>query len=71
MAGIATADADALVAVSHLKKDHILDEKHSHEGSSDVHELDGIHDRLEFPTEEEKATLRRVADRMPWNAYCE
>ncbi|KAL0959073.1 hypothetical protein HGRIS_014372 [Hohenbuehelia grisea] len=33
------------------------------------HELDGIHDGLEFPTEEEKATLRRVPDVIPWNAY--
>ena len=34
-----------------------------------LHELDGIHDGLEFPTEEERATLRRVADKVPWNAY--
>jgi len=34
------------------------------------HELDEIHDGLEFPTEEEKATLRRVPDSVPWNAYC-
>lgn len=33
------------------------------------HELDGIHDGLEFPTEEEKRTLRRVADSIPWAAY--
>ncbi|KAG7443567.1 peptide transporter PTR2A [Guyanagaster necrorhizus] len=33
------------------------------------HELDGIHDGLEFPTEEEIATLRRVSDKLPWNAY--
>ncbi|KAL0071133.1 hypothetical protein AAF712_001691 [Marasmius tenuissimus] len=68
MAGIATADADELIAVSHLKRDHILDEKRSHP-SVDDHELDEAHEGLEFPTEEEKATLRRVADRMPWNAY--
>ncbi len=35
------------------------------------HELDGIHDGLEFPTEEEKRTLRRVADTIPWTAYCQ
>jgi POT family proton-dependent oligopeptide transporter len=35
------------------------------------HELDGIHDGLEFPTEEERATLRRIPDTIPWNAYCE
>jgi POT family proton-dependent oligopeptide transporter len=32
-------------------------------------ELDGIHDGLVFPTEEETLTLRRVSDVMPWNAY--
>jgi proton-dependent oligopeptide transporter, POT family len=31
--------------------------------------LDGIHDGLEYPTEEERRTLRRVADRIPWAAY--
>ncbi|KDR80157.1 hypothetical protein GALMADRAFT_62598 [Galerina marginata CBS 339.88] len=50
-----------------------LDKKHD-SGSSDRqseldHELDGIHDGLEFPTEEERATLRRVPDKVPWNAY--
>jgi POT family proton-dependent oligopeptide transporter len=39
--------------------------------SEDEHELDGIHDGLEFPTEEERATLRRIPDTVPWNAYCE
>ncbi|KAK7451239.1 hypothetical protein VKT23_012577 [Stygiomarasmius scandens] len=39
----------------------------SHEGDSI--ELDGIHDGLEFPTEEERATLRRVSDSLPWSAY--
>jgi POT family proton-dependent oligopeptide transporter len=32
-------------------------------------ELDGIHDGLVFPTEEETLTLRRVSDVMPWSAY--
>ena len=36
--------------------------------SVEVH--DGIHDGLVFPTEEERATLRRVPDNVPWNAYC-
>ncbi|KAG5339839.1 hypothetical protein C0989_003348 [Termitomyces sp. Mn162] len=33
--------------------------------------LDGIHDALEFPTEEERETLRRVPDTVPWSAYRE
>ena len=41
-----------------------------HKSLEEEHELDGIHDGLEFPTEEEKATLRRVPDSVPWNAYC-
>lgn len=32
---------------------------------------DGIHDGLIFPTEEERETLRRVPDNVPWNAYRE
>jgi hypothetical protein len=31
----------------------------------------GIEDEFLPPTEEETATLRRVADRIPWNAYRE
>ena len=37
--------------------------------STEDHELDGVHDGLEFPTDEEKETLRRVPDKIPWNAY--
>jgi len=33
-------------------------------------ESDGIHDGLTFPTEEERLTLRRVPDNIPWPAYC-
>jgi len=33
-------------------------------------ELDGIHDGLIFPTEDERLTLRRVPDSIPWNTYC-
>lgn len=35
-----------------------------------LHEMDGIHDGLVCPTEEERQKLRRVADNIPWNAYC-
>ncbi|KAJ6546212.1 peptide transporter PTR2A [Mycena vulgaris] len=34
-----------------------------------LHEIDGIHDGLVCPTEEERVALRRVADKIPWNAY--
>ena len=34
-------------------------------------ELDGIHDGLTFPTDEEKESLRRVPDSIPSNAYRE
>jgi len=32
-------------------------------------EYDEVHAGLEFPTEEEIVTLRRVCDTIPWNAY--
>ncbi|KDR86044.1 hypothetical protein GALMADRAFT_109580 [Galerina marginata CBS 339.88] len=31
--------------------------------------LDGIHDGLEPPTDEERAVLRRVPDNIPWDSY--
>jgi POT family proton-dependent oligopeptide transporter len=31
---------------------------------------DGVHDGLVFPTDDERATLRRVPDSIPINAYC-
>ena len=33
-------------------------------------ELDGIHDHLEFPTEDEMKSLRRVPDSIPLRTYC-
>jgi POT family proton-dependent oligopeptide transporter len=72
MAGL-QHDTDALAALSHAENEkRFSTEKHS---QSDIaehepdHELDGIHDGLEFPTEEEKLTLRRVPDSVPWAAY--
>ncbi|KAJ7501461.1 peptide transporter PTR2A [Mycena galericulata] len=38
-------------------------------GQLKLHEIDGIHDGLVCPTEEERETLRRVTDAIPWNAY--
>ncbi|KAJ8520799.1 hypothetical protein ONZ45_g2420 [Pleurotus djamor] len=63
----ALADPAVAPVVLHEKSE----KRSSSESSiSDVeHELDGIHDGLEFPTEEEKLTLRRVSDAIPWNAY--
>ncbi|KAJ6479566.1 peptide transporter PTR2A [Mycena sanguinolenta] len=37
--------------------------------SSKLYPIDGIHDGLVCPTEEELATLRHVGDAIPWNAY--
>lgn len=34
-----------------------------------VQELDGIHTNLESPTEEDKRTLSRVADKIPSTVY--
>ncbi|KIJ60849.1 hypothetical protein HYDPIDRAFT_116711 [Hydnomerulius pinastri MD-312] len=32
-------------------------------------DVDSVHEGLEFPTEEELATLRRVSDSIPWASY--
>ncbi|KAJ7723633.1 peptide transporter PTR2A [Mycena maculata] len=37
--------------------------------TAQLHEIDGIHDGLVCPTEDERQTLRRIADDIPWNAY--
>ncbi|KAF8882515.1 peptide transporter PTR2A [Gymnopilus junonius] len=58
-------DDQGLAALADIKKSDSLSEKHS-----DIdHEFDEVHDGLEFPTDEERATLRRVPDSLPWNAY--
>lgn len=35
-----------------------------------LHEIDGIHDGLVCPSDDEYAVLRRVADAIPWDSYC-
>nr|VWO95986.1 WxL domain surface protein [Ganoderma boninense] len=70
MAGL-QADKDIIAGLAEAKHDELELEKKglSPTSSNHSHELDGIHDGLEFPTEEEKKTLRRVADTLPWAAY--
>lgn len=65
-AGYAEAERDQYILEKKLgaSHDHIVSEAASHD-------LDGIHDGLEFPTDEERETLRRVPDYIPWNAYRE
>lgn len=72
MAGLQT-DKDIIAGLAEAKRDEYELEKKgvSPPSSAHSHELDGVHDGLEFPTEEEKKTLRRVADSLPWAAYCE
>lgn len=62
---------DEKAALPELKKPEGSISSEQQLGVEITPELDGIHDGLEFPTEEEKATLRRVADTIPWNAYRE
>lgn len=70
MAGIAQDDIVAgLAEAEKVRYEHNL----KHPSISDSHSVketnDGIHDGLEFPTDEEKQTLRRVPDKIPTNAY--
>lgn len=55
--------------VDYDKKVHADEVSLTEKGASLEIELDGIHDGLEFPTEEEIEILRRVSDAIPWTAY--
>ncbi|KDQ16329.1 hypothetical protein BOTBODRAFT_54116 [Botryobasidium botryosum FD-172 SS1] len=72
MAGL-QADSAIPQGLAEAKKDEFEYEKRHHSvdvaSASEFHEPDGIHDGLTFPTEEERATLRRVSDSIPWSAY--
>lgn len=72
MAGLQTDDA-LFAGLAEAKKDEFEYEQKRSSSATDcvLHELDGIHDGLQFSTDEERDTLRRVADKVPWNAYRE
>lgn len=71
MAGL-QADKDILAGLAEAKHDELeYEKKNLDDSTSQEHELDGIHDGLEFPTKDERHTLRRVSDTIPWSAYCE
>ena len=73
MAGLQT-DTDILAGLAEAKRDELELEKKGirpESRASTEEDLDGIHDGLEFPTEDEKKTLRRVTDSIPWSAYRE
>lgn len=62
---------DALAGISEIKRGQVYtdEEKNAPSERSIYYEDDGVHDGLEFPTEEERHTLRRVSDKLPWAAY--
>jgi proton-dependent oligopeptide transporter, POT family len=69
MAGL-ERDTAIVAGLAEAQRDEAEFEKGSHGDSHSISGLnDGIHDGLVFPTEEEVATLRRVPDSIPWNAY--
>lgn len=72
MAGLTSPDED-FAALSHTEKvrpEFDDDVKRSESSESEERAAnDGVHDGLEFPTEEEKLTLRRISDKLPWAAY--
>jgi hypothetical protein len=55
--------------VEYVKKDELEGSVLSEKGIPA--EQDVLDEILELPTTEEKATLRRVPDSIPWNAYRE
>jgi POT family proton-dependent oligopeptide transporter len=72
MAGL-QHDSAIMQGLSEAQHDEMLvEKKNSIESQVRTEDMsDGIHDGLEFPTEEERLTLRRVSDSIPWNAYRE
>ncbi|KAJ7437895.1 POT family-domain-containing protein [Mycena galericulata] len=63
--GVFAAESEVLKHQSEKHHDDNLDEK----SIPEVDDGDHDHEGLEFPTDEERATLRRVSDQIPWNAY--
>ena len=59
---------EAALHQSEIKTEHPVTRTDSASNEQEIVK-DGIHDDLEFPTEEERRTLRRVADTIPWNSY--
>ncbi|KAK1233745.1 hypothetical protein PQX77_003092 [Marasmius sp. AFHP31] len=72
MSGARVDDTREFISLGESEQEK-TDQYHFHatKGSSSLYisELDGIHDGLRFPTEEERQTLRRVSDSLPWNAF--
>ncbi|EIN04582.1 PTR2-domain-containing protein [Punctularia strigosozonata HHB-11173 SS5] len=70
MAGL-EPDRAIPIGVAEAAKDEVEFEKKGirHSESDSGYEVDHAHEGLEFPTEEEKLTLRRVSDSLPWAAY--
>ena len=75
MAGL-DKDAAIIVTLGEADKEQFGNEKklqvgaqHSDDSVPEDIESDGIHDGLVFPTDEERATLRRVSDHIPRSAY--
>jgi POT family proton-dependent oligopeptide transporter len=57
-------------AVTAFDRSEKLDQKASQSNESlPISDIIDAHEGLTFPTEEERITLRRVADSLPWNAY--
>ena len=72
MAGL-DHDADVVAGIAEANKDLAIMEKGKidvYDAESDKNAADGIHDGLEFPSDEDLRTLRHVPDDIPWNAYC-
>ena len=62
--------SNAMADVQFYNQDEFGEEQERERLLKTDQELDGIHDGLIFPTKDERLTLRRVPDSIPWNAYC-
>jgi POT family proton-dependent oligopeptide transporter len=68
-------DQDILAGLAEANRDEADFENKHRRGDGDgdsINDLnDGVHDGLVFPSEEDKVTLRRVPDTIPYQAYRE
>jgi proton-dependent oligopeptide transporter, POT family len=64
-------DIEPTISAAEVKVDHGRDEKNFSVDliPSKQPDLYGVHGFSGFPTEEERQSLRRIADKIPWNAY--
>lgn len=68
-------DRDVIAAMAVAERHEVISydaslEKKAVTAHESIDDSDGAHAGLEFPSEEELVTLRRISDDIPWTAFC-